>query len=68
MISKTDYYLGVFLIMLAVLAPRTLGPLTGAEIMGEEPVLGFISLVSWFGAIFCMIIKIIGLFSKSKDR
>ncbi len=66
MISKTDYFLGVFLVMLAVLAPHNIGPLAGSEVMADQPVLGFMALVAWWGCIFCVIVKLVKLFSKTE--
>ena len=66
MISKVDYYLGVFLVMLAVLAPHNIGPLAGAEVMADQPVLGFMALVAWWGCIGCVILKLVKLFIKSE--
>ena len=65
MINKVDYYLGVFLIMLAAVAEDNIGPFAGAEIVGEQPVLGFLSLVAWWGCILCLVIKAFNLFVKN---
>lgn len=64
MIKKTDFYLGVFLIMLTIIVKNDeIGPLVPSVVFDDNFAFGLLAFVAWWGTIICLIIKAISLFS-----
>ncbi len=65
MIDKFDFYLGVFLIMLAIVTKNAeIGPFASFEVIEELPCFGFVSIIAWWGTIIIIVLKLTKLLKK----